>query len=288
MDLDWFSDSSWLADRTLLRNAIASLVLLIVILTLRVALLRRVKTSDWADADTKLRWRSQVRHATLAVLALGLFLIWGSELRTLALSLVAVAVALVVATKELILCVMGAILRASTSSYSVGGRIELAGLHGDVIATGVLTTTILETGPAHQRTGRSLIVPNSLLLASPVINETFSGERVLLHVVKVPVALDHNWKRAEAALLDAATSVTAEFAEEVRSSLTAVAESHRLDPVESRRSAGPQVFVGLPEAGKLELSVRVPTPVRAKGEIEQRILRRYLELVSGEGSSTRA
>src|SRR5690606_32112227 len=84
-----------------------------------------------------------------------------AELRTVAISIVAIAVAFVVATKELILCITGSILKMASRSFVIGDRIQVKDFRGDVIDQNLLATTILEVGPGkltHQRTGRMAVI----------------------------------------------------------------------------------------------------------------------------------
>ena len=149
----------------------------------------------WTAARRGGHWGWRLLSA-LVTASLGLLVIWISELKTLALSAVAVAAALALSGKELIMCLSGATLRTMSGSYSVGDRIEVGGLRGDVVAYGMLSTTIMEIGPAHQATGRAVTFPNSTLLASPVINETSTGEYVL-HSFQVHLAEGDEWKICE-------------------------------------------------------------------------------------------
>ena len=75
--------------------------------------------------------RFTVRALTNALLALALLGIWLSEIQNVLFSLTAVLVALVVATKELILCVSGSVLRFGGHLFKVGDRIELYGIRGE-------------------------------------------------------------------------------------------------------------------------------------------------------------
>jgi len=260
-----------LTERVVLRDAIATAILIIAILLVRRAALRVVRRASWASEEIQLRWTVQVRWTSLFLLGLGLVVIWASELRTLALSVVALAVAIVIATKELILCLSGSILRATSRCFSVGDRIEVAGVRGDVVDLGALTTTILETGHGHRRTGRAIVIPNSILLASPLINERLADDFVF-HVVTVPIAAEEDWQKAEQRLLAAADEVCAPFLEEARKYMHGTAERH-----------GPPGFVAEPsldlqprEGGNLTLLLRVPVRARDKGRTEQQILRRFL------------
>ena len=101
------------------------------------------------------------------MVAVGLVLIWPEQLRTLALFLVAVAI--VLATKELIRYLTGGFLKMAARSFPIGDRVEVNNLRGDVINQTMLTTTIMEIGPGqltHQYTGRSIALPSSIFLSA--------------------------------------------------------------------------------------------------------------------------
>jgi len=269
-----------LEDRALLRNLIATAILFVAVLLIRAVALRTVRRSAWASAQLTLRWTVQVRWASLLLLLLGLVIVWAEELRTLALSIVAIAAAIVIATKELILCLSGSFLRATSNSFSIGDRVEIDGVRGDVVDLRPLTTTILEIGAGHRRTGRAVVIPNAVLMTQPVVNETFTDAYVV-HMISVPVE-PGDWEAAESALQAAASAVCAPFLEEAETHMAKVARKHGL-PV---FTVEPKVSVQIPEAGKVNLLVRVPTPARDKGQTEQEILRRFLEATrpAAEGS----
>lgn len=263
--------SEILTERVLLRNGISTALLVLSVLLLRRAALGYVRSAAWASDDVRLRWIAKVRWISVLLMALGVMLVWATELRTLAFSVVAIALALVIATKELILCVSGAVLRATSRSFSIGDRIEVGGFRGDVVDIGLLTTTVIEIGPGHRRTGRSVSIPNGVLLGSPVINETFTNAFVL-HMVAVPLEKGGDWEADEKRLLAAACEVCSPFIEEARRYLDASARRHGLPTF----MIEPRVHIQIPEPGKLNLLLRVPTRSRDKGQTEQRILRHYL------------
>ena len=90
------------------------------------------------------RRRFAIRSVANILLALALLALWMSQIQTVVFSLAAVMVALVIATKELIMCAAGAILRFGGHLFRVGDRIEVAGLHGEVIDHGLFSTTVME------------------------------------------------------------------------------------------------------------------------------------------------
>ncbi len=259
------------SEHDLVRNAIATALLIITILILRRTILGFVRRAEWASDQIQLHLMVRIRTAAMLLLTLGVVVIWSSELRTLALSVVAIAAALVLATKELILCVSGSILRATSRCFSVSDRIEVDGVRGDVVDLGLLTTTVLETGPGHRRTGRAVVIPNSVLLSKSVINETFTDDFVL-HVIAVPVGDKDHWQEAEERLLEAAREVCSPIIDEAQKHMRQTAQRHGLPDF----NVAPTVNLQVAEADKLRLVLRVPSRAQAKGATEQQILRRFL------------
>lgn len=259
-------------EREDLRDALLSVLLFALVFSLRRGLVRMVVQLPGGSDRDRVRWSSQVRRATSVSLIVGLIIIWSTELQTMALSFVALGVAGVLATKELIMCASGSFLRASSRSFGVGDRVEIGDVRGDVIDYGLFATTILEIGPGHQWTGRAVTVPNSALLSQPVINETFT-QSFVLHVITVPQRRDADLEAARERLLEAGLEASAGYIEEARLSLTEHAAKRGL----AEPSVEPRVFLQLPNANEVSLLLRLPAPARDKGLIEQNVLRSFIE-----------
>ena len=267
--MKWFD---LLTENRMIAAGVSTLLIVLLVIAGRAISLRLVRNSHWPSDQVRLRVTVQVKRAFYVALLFGLLIVWGAQLRMLALSVVAIAAALVIGTKELIMCVLGAIVRTTTKSYTIGDRIEIAGLRGDVIDYGLVGTTILEIGPGHYRTGRALTFPNSLLLSNAVVNETYTDEYVL-HIIAIPLPLTADWRTAQTAVLDAANDLCAAYIEPARTHMTVLSREHGLGVP----TVEPKLIVQLPEAEKMKILVRVPTPAREKGRIEQAILTRVLE-----------
>ncbi len=253
------------------RRVVASLAAIALVLLIRLFATRWLRQNERLSVSERLRWSTHARNLAALALALAAAFIWGPEVRDFVVSLVVLASAIVLASKELIMCVSGSLIRTATASFGVGDRIEVKGIRGDVIDTGLLGTTILEIGPGHQRTGRTQVIPNSVLLSEPVANETFT-DAFVLHTFDLPLASPDGWAEAEARLLAIATDAAAPHVERAREQMDEVSRRHGLNEFDVR----PRVTLHPGGSGGiLLLRVRLPTPARERGHLEQEVLRRF-------------
>lgn len=265
-------------DPEIRRNLIASGLVVVAALGIRAIGRRAIRSAPVDSEPLRLRWMAVARNSSLAILLFGLVIVWAAEIQSFALSVVALSAAFVLATKELILCISGSVLRAGSGAFSIGDRVEIGAVRGDVIDISLLSTTLLEVGAGHQRTGRSVTVPNSLFLSGTVVNETFMDEYVL-HVVKVVVDTKGDWDRAEQALLEASREACAEYLESARRFMNEQSRRHGLP----YHTVEPRVHIALTnDPDQLHLLLRVPAPVRERSRVEQAILRGYLHKIRGE------
>lgn len=254
---------------TFLKLMISTALLVTVILVAR-GLSARYIRRNVASMELRRRWLVYSRNGLILIMLLGLVIIWAAELRTFALSVVALAVAFVVATKELILCITGSIIKTGAGSFNIGDRIQVKDFRGDVIDQNLLATTILEVGPGkltHQRTGRMTVLPNALFVSEPVVNESYTHDYVL-HVFTVPFKRNADWRGAQKALLEAANQACEPFLEEAKRYLKKLNEYRGLDAP----SVDPRVTLQVPSAEEIHLIVRIPALTDRRSAIEQSIL----------------
>lgn len=259
----------WLNAGPLSVTVISSIILIVSIIILRALIARYIKRRV-SSAELRRRWLVQSRNGMLLLLVVGLLFIWGEELRTLALSIVALTLAIVVATKELILCVIGTILKTGAGSFNIGDRIQIKDFRGDVIDQNLLATTILEVGPSkgiHQRTGRMTVIPNALFVSEPVINESYT-HNYFLHVFTVPFNRNDHWKAAQEAFLESAKRHCAPYIDEARKHMERLSDEKGLDVP----TIEPRVTLQIPDAEQIHLVIRIPVKSGQRSYIEQTIL----------------
>ncbi len=261
--------SNFLFNEGLSQSFINTALLILSFVVIRILISRFLKKKI-ASADLRRKWHVQIRNGLILLLIFGLVVIWSNELRTFAISIVAIAVAFVVATKELILCITGSILKTGARSFNIGDRIQIKDFRGDVIDQNLLATTILEVGPGkltHQRTGRMTVIPNALFVSEPLINESFTNDYVL-HVFTIPFKREENWKAAQQAVLKAANKYCKPYLPEVKKHMQEISEERGL----SVPSVEPRITLQVPAAGEIHFIVRVPAKSGERSFIEQSIL----------------
>lgn len=258
-------------DPVLVRHIISTVVLVITVFGVRYVVLRFVRRRLPTRDTLQLRWTSQVRAFSYVVLAFGLFTIWAAELQALAVSFVVLAMAVVWATKETIACMQGAVYRLSSNAFQVGDRINVGGIRGDVIDPGLLSTTVLEVGKGHQRTGRTISIPNSLFMTEPVLNESLTGE-FMLHLLTIPVDRSADLAAIEERALRAANDACADFIDDVRRPIALRYRRHGLNPP----LVDPRITYQFVDTKTVNLILRIPVPTRLERTVEQRVLRAVL------------
>lgn len=160
-----------MANETSLPDLLASVGLLSALLLGWLLTGSALKRREGLPLQVARRWTANVRNGLVLVAIVGLLMIWAPQLRTFALSLTAFAVALVIATKELILCLSGSAYRTFTRAYTIGQIVEIGGHRGEVVDISLLSTQLRELDQHEgsiSLSDHSVVIPHSLLLSQPL------------------------------------------------------------------------------------------------------------------------
>ncbi|WP_283149501.1 mechanosensitive ion channel family protein [Silvimonas soli] len=265
-------------DVAFLRDLIISLVLIAVLFLAHSMIRRAILGRDKLRPEDKRRLMVYSRNAALVLFVLGTVVIWGHEIEAFAVSLVAIAAAIVIGTKEIIMCILGSIYRTTSRAFEVGDRIEIGGIRGRVIDMNLLNTTVIESSAAvpHKGTvGRGVVIPNSLFLSQAVYNETMLGAYVL-QTVHVAINREQDWAQAEAALLQAGAHAIADYAPDLANHVRELERNYAVDTPPTE----PRVRVSLDDREAINLQLQLPVPLGQRARIEQAILRDFLRHMS--------
>lgn len=146
------------------RYGLSTVILILIVIIIRMGNHHSLFQGTDLSAESPRRWAVTIRDILLVVFFLGIGFIWVPKIQTFTVPLLAIALAVVLGTKEVLACICGSILRMVTKANALGDRIEIGGIRGNVVDHNALATTILEIGPgqtSHQYTGRAMGIPNS-------------------------------------------------------------------------------------------------------------------------------
>ena len=178
--------------------------------------IRQIRLDSGILKSADRRAISVLHHGALAIVFATIFLIWLPQLQHFVLSITAIAVALVVATKELLLCLIGTVLVRSSRAFVIGDWIAVQDRFGEVIERNLLSTMVQEVEPrGYTYTGRTVVLPNSLFLGASVANQNFL-KRYQFHSFRITIEPDAFPFDAEARLEQRIRSLTEPFAEVAR------------------------------------------------------------------------
>jgi small-conductance mechanosensitive channel len=138
---------------------------------LLVKLVRKQASSKGEDRRDLI---NNVKNFLNFIIIVSLFSIWAAEMQRFAFSIAAFSVAIVLATREFIQCIIGFFYLVSTRPFRIGDWIEVEKFVGEVSATDWIKSTLLEVDvKTYEYTGKSLFIPNNKLMTSPIKNLNF-------------------------------------------------------------------------------------------------------------------
>ncbi|WP_419786050.1 mechanosensitive ion channel domain-containing protein [Pseudodesulfovibrio sp.] len=190
----------WLSN-PYVRKGLESLLALAVILILAKGAVSFSAKNGRKAAETPFA----IKYAAVFFIALSLVFIWLESLGPIITALTLLATALTLVAKELILNFIGSFVIFWRELFTIGDRVRVGEVSGDVIDKGVLYFTLLETGESGlsgHSTGRLIKVPNALTLTQPVINAT-RGAGYVWNEIGLAVTRESDREKARTMLIEA-------------------------------------------------------------------------------------
>ncbi|HZW13161.1 MAG TPA: mechanosensitive ion channel family protein [Noviherbaspirillum sp.] len=251
----------------------ATIIAIIVTMLLLKVIQRRAAVTTLPGTELAHRRGNFVLLKNLVLLASLIVIgtIWASKIAGAALSLAAVAGAMLIVSKEFLSNLLGTAFLTVSRLYRVGDFIEIDGISGRVIDTDLLATTLSEAQDGSQMTSRTVAMPHSLLLVKPVRNLTATGAFVV-NLLKVSADANEDLIALEEILLSAANEVCKPWLAEADTHLKLIETRELMD----LPSATPRVIMQLNCAREAILSLRYTCRPNDRVKVEQAILRRYI------------
>ena len=253
------------------RKLMLTLALIVIVMLVRWVLRALARLSVRGNAKL---WRGRFwTHQGISVicavlLAIGVMSIWFDDPARLGTFAGLVTAGVAFALQKVITSLAGYFVILRGNTFSVGDRIVMGDVRGDVVALGFMQTTIMEMGqpppvqsadPAmwvHSRqfTGRIVTISNSEIFDKPVYN--YSREfPYIWDEIHIPITYDADRAEAESILLEAANRHALNRQKLGDGPVQQLHEKYQVDPID----LDPTVYYRLTD-NWLELTVRFIAP----------------------------
>lgn len=268
-------------------RVVLTLLLIAFVVVVRYALHYAVRLVQRVPGAERFRfWFHQaVNLATAAFFIVAVISIWVGPNAHLATVGGLIGAGVAFALQNFIIAIAGYFVILRGKSFSIGDRIIIGGVRGEVIALDFIQTTVLEMGQpasvqeqadpamwvmARQYTGRIVTVSNGEIFKEPIYN--YSRDYPFLwEEIMMPVAYDGDDARAERILLDVARKHTTPIEEMTAHAREHLKRIYDLDPPSVR----PRVYYRLTD-NWIALTLRFVVPDRGIREIKDAMYRDIL------------
>jgi len=277
--IEWLGEATGLGSRTIgdLLVTAGVVVALWLIRWAWIALTNR-RTDD---PQVRYRWR---KTATYSLTIVGLILIgrvWLEGIQSLVTYLGLVSAGIAIALRDPIVNWFGWMFIGWRRPFTVGDRIQIGSLCGDVIDIGVSTFSVLEVAAmelGEQTTGRIVHVPNGKVFVEPLTNIT-QGFNYVWNEIPITITFESDWRRAktilEGILRERIESVSEEAARFIRdASRKFLIRSANVNPIVYTRIASDGV----------ELALRYVCEARSRRRSTEAVCEAILQAFAAEPS----
>ena len=245
---------------------------------------RRRRTNEGTER-ARFWTRQAVSLTTVAVLLFGLVSIWFDDPGRLATAAGLVTAGLAVALQRVITSFAAYFIILRGRVFTVGDRITMGGVRGDVVQLGFMQTAVMEMGEppgeqgdppsvwvaARQYTGRIVRVTNDKIFDTPVYNYTREFP-YLWEEMHFPIGYAADRARAESILLDVARRHTEPIVARAEAAFSRLRERYF---VAETSQLAPRVYLSMTD-NWIELSLRFLAPVHGVRVLKDAMTREIL------------
>jgi len=273
-----------------------SLALLILVSIVRFAIVAAVRMMRGGSASDRVSFwvRQGTGLAAFVLVGAGLLSIWFDDARQMQTVVGLATAGLAIASQRAVTAFAGYLVIMRGNNFTVGDRIKMGGVQGDVISLGFFQTRILEMGQppdvteqeppgmwvrSRQFTGRIVTVTNDKVFDEPVYN--FTREFPFIwEEMRIGIGFEADHARAERILLDAAADATGSYSNAAEAARRTVEQRYGV-ALDQRQ---PRVYWRITD-NWLELSLRFVVPGHGIREAKDRMARRILPALREAGIS---
>lgn len=268
----WIALKDWIFDPTvgkILTVIVGFIVIRVLALAVQRVLLVRVENND-----NRYRLRKLVNFVGTLIAITLVTIVFSNKLGSLTVAFGVAGAGIAFALQEVIASVAGWVAISFGNFYSVGDRVQLGGISGDVIDIGVLRTTLMETGQwvkADLYNGRIVRIANSFVFKEPVFN--YSGDFPFLwDEITVPVKYGSDYKLAREILQKIADDAVVGLIPEAKKTWRGMVNKYRIEDARIE----PMVTL-IANDNWLEFTIRYVTDFKRRRSTKDALFTRIME-----------
>jgi small-conductance mechanosensitive channel len=266
--------SRWLNDP--LAGKIAVLILGLCFIYYIFRVIQRISLGYVKEPEAARRVASMINFFSYSLSFLFFTSIFKDRLGGLTVAFGVAGAGIAFALQEVIASVAGWLALMLGSIYTVGDRIEVAGIRGDVVSIGFLRTVLMEVGQwvkSDLYTGRVVVIPNSAVLKSPVYNYS-SNFPFLWDEVTIPIKYGSDSKLSRQLLQEAAIEELGEFVQVAEDTWHTMLRTYALE----QASLHPMITLALND-NWMEYTIRYVVDFKSRRRAQNRLFENILSRV---------
>jgi small-conductance mechanosensitive channel len=192
---------------------------------------KRTLNKSIKSTDSKYRARKALNFTVYLLMILVVIIVFNDKINNLGVALGMVGAGIAFALQEVIMSIAGWINILTAGTISIGQRVKIGNIKGDVIDIGVFSTTLMEVGEwvdGDLYNGRIAIITNSFVFKDEV--HKYSGEYPFLwDEIYIPIRLESDYKEARILFTNILTEVCGEYAKKSQAQWTHLTNKYRVE-----------------------------------------------------------
>lgn len=254
-------------------------IAVLLLLGLARSVLKRYLSRKIEDNSTRYNWRKNINYLLtfLAVLVIGR--IWIEGIASLATYLGLLSAGVAIALRGPLTDIAGWTFILSQKTFSVGDRIEIGTIKGDVIDIRMMKFSILEIGNwvhADQSTGRIVHIPNHKIFDQDVFNYTADFE-FIWNEIEVFITFESDWRKAKQIIEEVAQQLMQDFTRTAQNEVRKASQSYLIH----FQHLTPFVYTEVEDKG-VKLTLRHLANPRRRRSLTQAVWERILDRFGAE------
>lgn len=269
-----FDIENWLPKETQLK--ILWVAIAIIALWVLLRFVRKSLSKHIHNTDARYKTRKAATFVGYLLSIIVLLTAFSNKLGSITVIMGVAGVGIAFALQEVIASLAGWLAIMFREFYTVGDRVQLGGITGDVIDIGLLRTTLMETGEwvnGDLYNGRIVKVANSFVFKEPVFNYN-SDFPFVWDELKVVVKYGSNYELAKELFLKSANEVVGDYTEKSKSTWETMVLKYRIENATTK----PMVTLVLTD-NWVEYTIRYITDYKARRTTRNDIFTRILNSV---------